>query len=583
MSNSTVKTPWLQHYGHIPAHLDYPGISMVDLVARTAEQYPKLAALEFMGRTATYKKLMAGIEEAARALRAIGVQKGERVTICLPNVPQAVVLFYAVNRIGAISNMIHPLSSEGEIVHFIRESGSRVAITLDQFYPKFKAIEGQIELDTLLIASIADVLSPPKKLIYAATKGRKIAPIPLKDLAVHGGKVLLWKDFLRCGASFRGQVVEHTEGEYPAAILYSGGTSGTTKGILLSNLNFNALAMQVSAGSDCVGPRDTMLALMPVFHGFGLGICIHTMMAVGACSILIPQFTPKTYAGLLKKYRPNIIAGVPTLFEALLRIEGIDKLDLSCLKGVFSGGDSLSIELKRKVDAFLKQCGATIQVREGYGTTESVTASCLTPKDFHKEGSIGIPLPDCLFKIVTPSTHDEAPYGQMGEICMTGPTVMKEYVGNPRETAQTLQPHADGLTWLHTGDLGSMDEEGFIYFKQRLKRVIISSGYNIYPSQLENVIDSHEAVLMSTVIGVRDEIKMQKVKAFVVLRPEVQDTPEIRKAILEHCRKNIAKYAMPYEFEYRENLPRTLVGKVAYIELEKEEEEKRAEQGRQGD
>ena len=583
MSPDTVKTPWLKHYGHIPERLEYPDISMVDLVARTAEQHPRRMAIEFMGRSLTYKKLMAEIDTAARALKAIGVQKGQRVTICLPNVPQAVVLFYAVNRIGAVSNMIHPLSSEGEIVHFIRESGSRVAITLDQFYPKFKAIWSQIELDTLLIASIADVLSPVKKVAYAATKGRKIALIPQKDTVAHGGKVLFWKDFLRCGVSYRGPVAEPMRGGDAATILYSGGTTGTTKGILLSSLNFNALAMQVSTGADCIGPGDTMLALMPVFHGFGLGICIHTVLTVGACSILIPQFTPKTYAGLLKKYKPNIIAGVPTLFEALLRIEGIDKLDLSCLKGVFSGGDSLSIELKRKVDAFLKQCGATIQVREGYGTTESVTASCLTPKDFHKEGSIGIPLPDCLFKIVTPLTHDAVPYGQMGEICMTGPTVMQEYIGNPRETAQTLQPHADGLTWLHTGDLGSMDAEGFIYFKQRLKRVIISSGYNIYPSQLENVIDSFDAVLMSTVIGVRDEIKMQKVKAFVVLRPEVQDTPAVRQAILEHCRKNIAKYAMPYEFEYRENLPKTLVGKVAYIELEKEEEEKRAEQGRQGD
>ena len=213
-------------------------------------------------------------------------------------------------------------------------------------------------------------------------------------------------------------------------------------------------------------------------------------------------------------------------------------------------------------------------MREGYGTTECVTASCLTPKDFAKEGSIGIPFPDTYYKIVSPNTHTELPYGEIGEICLAGPTVMLEYIDNPKETAHTLQQHEDGMTWLHTGDLGYMDEDGFIYFKQRLKRMIVSSGYNIYPSQIENIIDAHEAVLMSTVIGVPDPYKIQKVKAFVVLRPEIEPTDAVKKDIEEHCRKNIAKYAMPYEFEYRESLPQTLVGKVAYTVLEKEEHEK---------
>lgn len=569
-----VKAPWLAHYGSVPHTLTYPDISVYDALQRAAERFPRNIAYEFMGNKATFRQLTGEIEAAAKAMRAIGIRPGDKVTICLPNVPQAVIMFYAVNRMGAVANMIHPLSSEGEIVHFIKEGQSKTAITLDQFYPKFKAIEGQTNLETLIITSAADALGPFKKIGYGLTKGRKIAKVPAGETQARGGNVLLWKDFISCGAGFKGKVAKKLRGADPAAILYSGGTTGTTKGILLTNLNFNALALQTAAAGDCIDPGDSMLALMPVFHGFGLGICIHAVLIHGCRCILIPQFTPKTYAALLKKHKPNFIAGVPTLFEALLRIEGIDRLDLSCLKGVFSGGDSLSIELKRKVDAFLKKCGAQVQVREGYGTTESVTASCLTPKDFHKEGSIGIPFPDCYFKIVTPSTHDEVPYGQVGEICMSGPTVMKCYVNNPRETALTLQRHADGVTWLHTGDLGSMDEDGFIYFKQRLKRLIISSGYNIYPSQLENVIDSHPSVLISTVIGVKDDLKMQKVKAFVVLKPGIHPTDDIKASVYQHCSKNIAKYAMPYEFEYRENLPRTLVGKVAYIELEREENEK---------
>ena len=257
---------------------------------------------------------------------------------------------------------------------------------------------------------------------------------------------------------------------------------------------------------------DSMLSIMPIFHGFGLGIGIHTMLVNGCKCILIPAFSAQTFGPLLKKNQPNFIAGVPTLYEALLRSNKIKKTDLSCLKGVFCGGDSLSIELKKKVDAFLKEHGAKVQIREGYGTTECVTASCLTPKNYYREGSIGLPFPDTYYKIVKPNTQEEVPYGTEGEICINGPTVMMGYVGNPKETAHVLQIHPDGLTWLHTGDLGFMDEDGFVYFRQRLKRMIVSSGYSIYPSQLENIIDAHEAVLMSTVIGVDDPYKIQKVR-----------------------------------------------------------------------
>ena len=241
---------------------------------------------------------------------------------------------------------------------------------------------------------------------------------------------------------------------------------------------------------------------------------------------------------------------------------------------MFSGGDSLSIELKKKFDKFLKDHGATVTVREGYGTTECVTASCLTPVDLYREGSIGLPFPDTYYKVVRPGTIDEVPYGEDGEICLTGPTMMHGYVNQPEETASTLRRHDDGYVWLHTGDLGKMDEDGFIYFKQRIKRMIVTSGYNVYPSQLENIIDAHEAVQMSCVIGVPDSYRMQKVKAFVVLMPGVKDTPELKKELFEHCKKNIAKYAMPYEIEVRESLPKTLVGKIAYTVLEKEEQER---------
>ena len=243
---------------------------------------------------------------------------------------------------------------------------------------------------------------------------------------------------------------------------------------------------------------------------------------------------------------------------------------------MFSGGDTISSELKKKFDTFLAEHGATVQVHEGYGTTECVTASCLTPYHMYREGSIGLPFPDTYYKIVIPGTMVEAPYGEDGEICLCGPSVMMEYINQPEETANVLKKHADGHVWLHTGDLGNMDADGFIFFKQRIKRLIITSGYNVYPSQVENAIDAHEKVLMSCVIGVPDSYRMQKIKAFVVLKPNTLPTPTLKDEILSHCSRLVAKYAMPYDIEFRSELPKTLVGKVAYTILEKEELAKQA-------
>lgn len=564
--NMNVRTPWIKNLGGVPAHLEYFQGSMYDRVAEIAVNYPDYIAYDFMGGKVKYKDFIKKVDECARALAAIGVKEGERVTICMPNAPQAVIMFYAINKIGAIANMVHPLSSEKEIEFYLKESASVVCITLDQFYGKFENIRGNVPIRSLILTSIKDALSPIKRKGYYLAQGRKIKKVP------DNAEIVWWEKFLKDGNNYHGPFHVERKSQDPAVILYSGGTTGTTKGILLSNLNFNALSQQIIATNPMFKPGDKMLAVMPIFHGFGLGVCIHSMMANGGRCLLIPRFNPQSYAKLLKKHKPNFIAGVPTLYEALLRLKTLDRVDLSCLKGVFSGGDSLSIELKKRFDAFLREHGATIPVREGYGTTECVTASCLTPSHWAKEGSIGLPFPDTFYKIVKPGTEEEVPYGEEGEICLAGPTVMMEYINNPEETANTLKRHADGLTWVHTGDLGMMDEDGFIYFRQRIKRMIVTSGYNVYPSQIENVLDAHEYVHMSCVIGVPDPLKMQRVVAFVVLKPGLKvSEEEAREAILEHCSKYVAKYAMPSDIQFRDDMPKTLVGKVAYRILEEEE------------
>ena len=564
-TTTTVKTPWAPWMGEVPMHLEYFQGSMIEMVEEVARKYPDVTAYEFMGGRCAYSRLVAQVHECARALRQLGIREGDKVTICMPNAPQTVVMFYAVNMVGAIANMVHPLSAEGEIEFYLNDSESVAALTLDQFYGKFASIRKNTPyLKHLIIADVADALNPLMRIGYKLTAGRKIPKVP-KD-----ADVILWKRFIADGQAFTGDPRVKRGNDDPAVILYSGGTTGITKGILLSNLNFNALAAQIIATNPILKVGDKMLALMPMFHGFGLGVCVHSMLANGGDCILVPRFTPQTYPELLRKYRPNLIAGVPTLYEALLRIPNLENLDLSCLKGVFSGGDSLPAELKRRFDKFLKDHGAKIEVREGYGTTECVTASCLTPLTKAKEGSIGIPFPDTYYKIVKVGGEEEVPYGTEGEICLAGPTVMLEYVKHPQETAQTRRVHADGLTWIHTGDLGVMDEEGYIYFRQRIKRMIVTSGYNVYPSQIENILDAHEAVHMSCVIGVRDPYKMQKVKAYIVLKPGYEPSDATRQMLMDYCRKHIARYAMPYDIEFRPDLPKTLVGKVAYRVLEEE-------------
>ena len=568
MSEKEVKAPWLPHMGNVPAHLEYPEGSMYDAVEAVAKAYPNNVAFDFMGKSTTYRQLIQEVQRCARALKTIGVRENDCVTIAMPNCPQATYMFYAVNLVGGICNMIHPLSAEKEIEFYLNESKSVTVITLDQFYNKFEAVRQNTGVVNIILARVKDALSKPVRAGYMLTEGRKIQKIP------DDAPVIRWKDFLHLGrACFWNYKVERKASD-PAVILYSGGTTGKTKGILLSNLNFNALGRQVIAANPMFRPGDKMLAAMPLFHGFGLGVCIHTMLSSGGRCILVPRFTAQSYAKLITKYRCNFIAGVPTLYEALIRIPDMKNADLSCLKGVFSGGDSLSVELKKKFDKFLYDHKATVQIREGYGTTETVTACCLTPTHISKEGSIGIPFPDIYIKIVKPDTDEELPYGEEGEILLAGPTVMQKYINHPEETARTLRTHKDGLTWVYTGDLGYMDTDGFIYFKGRAKRMIVSSGYNIYPGQIENILDAHEKVHMSCVIGIPDPYKMQAVKVFLMLKPDVPATDATKEEIMAYCRKNIAKYALPKEIEFRDELPKTLVGKVAYRQLEEEEQEK---------
>lgn len=554
--------------------IDYPSFTMFQMVEKNKIAYPTAPAYEFYGKRTSYKAFVDKIEQAARAFHRAGIREGDRITICLPNIPQALICFYAINRIGAVANMVHPLSARDEITFYLNLSRSKMILTVDMFCEKVEeSLAGVDHPVTILVTRIQDELPSYLKLPYQLTSGKDYMKFP------NSNHVILWKKFVGTGRLKKGEKEELPASEFDksrtSVILYSGGTSGTPKGICLSDYNMNACALQ---GREVVakneGPGATMLSCMPCFHGFGLGINLHLVLVIGGCCILMPNFNLKEYAKMLIKKQPNFIAGVPTIFEALLHLPDFDGVDLSFLRGVFCGGDSLSVELKKKVDEFLTSHGAKIQIREGYGLTECVTASCVTPKDTYRERSIGLAFPDMIYTIVQPGTDEVLPEGMEGEIILTGPTLMLGYLDNPKETAETLRVLPDGRTWLYTGDLGHMDEDGYVYYHQRIKRMIVTNGYNVYPGQIENVIDSLPEVAYSCVIGVKDPKRMQRVKAYVVLKEGMVGDAAMEAAMEEKImgvlREKVAKYALPREIVFRSELPKTLVGKVHYRKLEEE-------------
>ncbi len=556
------KKPWLKFYGAVPEHIDYPRVTMYEALMQTVGRCPDDIAYDFFGTTSTYRQFGEEIDRCADALASLGMAAGDRLTISMPTCPQGIICFYAANKLGVVASMIHPLSPAKEIEFYLTTARSRFALTLDAFYGKFKEVQANTGLKTLILARIPDYLPLVKKIGFNLTKGRKIPPVPADPL------VRWWSDLMQ-GSYPKAPKAEMGSDEM-AVILYSGGTTGVPKGIMLSNYNFISEGMQVAAWGAMDG-ADSILAILPIFHGFGLGVCVNAIFMGGGKSILVPQFTPEIVADLIRKKRPSFVVGVPTLFEALGSNPVFCKADLSCLRATFSGADTLPRPVKERFEAVVKERGGNVQLLEGYGLTEAVTAIMATPLNQYREGSVGIPFPDMLAKIVALGTTEEAPVGEEGEICLSGPAVMLGYLDQPEETAQTLRTHADGRLWLHTGDIGQMDADGFFYFKLRQKRMIKSSGMNVYPAQVEDVLYKHPAVAKACVIGVPDEKQVQRVKAFVVLKDPAQAGPEMEKALIGHCQEHLIRWSCPREVEFRGDLPCTLVGKVAFNTLEKEE------------
>ena len=557
------KHPWHSYYKKNERYIETPNVSVFEHLYVNNKENKDAIAVNYFNKKMTFKQLFDQINVCAKALKSIGIREGDVVTVCLPNTPEAVISFYAINKIGAISNMLHPLSAEEEIKNSLISTNSVMLISINLSYTKIKNIIEDTKVYKTVIVSAADSMPKLLGFGYNLTKGRKIE-VPKKSEFN-----LFWHDFMNRGRNYVGKVLVKTTKEQPCCILHSGGTTGTPKNIVLTNGNLNSLVEQGRIIFPKITVGDAILVVLPLFHCFGLVVSTHAPLCLGSSVIMVPQFDAKRFDKLFK-YKPTILTGVPTLYEALMNNKHMDKIDMSNVKYVISGGDSLPEHKNEAINKFLKQHGCMSEIVQGYGMTETSGPVVAGVMGSGKPGSIGIPMPSNEIRIINVDTKEDVPYGEIGEILISGPTVMPGYLDNEKETNEILELDKKGKVWVHTGDMGYMTEEGIIYYVQRLKRMLIVSGYNVYPSHIENVLLEHPAVLNCGVVGIPHPYKVQVPKAYIVLENGYKINNQIKKEIKEYCEKNLAHYMIPKEFEFRESLPKTMIGKVNYRELEKE-------------
>jgi len=544
--------PWLSSYPDgVPHTLSYPEVPVYALLDEAAQRHGAAAATHFYGARLTWAQVRHQADAFAAALASLGVQKGDRVAIMLPNIPQTVIAYFGALKAGAVVAFCNPLYTERELAHQLNDSGAGVIVALDRLAPRIRAVQGGTSIRRLILTGLTD---------YMPLALRVMAPFVKPDLV---GKVPREPDVY----AFRELIRRHDGAEPPAVAIdpvrdlallqYTGGTTGLSKGAMLTHRNLVANVWQLRAWMQTAEEgSERILAVMPFFHVYGLTVCLNMAALLAAMLLLVPRFDVKQVLKLVHRERPTLFPGAPTMYVAINQYPGISRYRLDSIRACISGAAPLPVEVQTTFEALT---GGTLV--EGYGLTEASPVTHCNPLAGRRvPGSIGLPLPDTEVKIVDLETRaEELPPGEVGELCIRGPQVMAGYWNRPEETDQVLR---DG--WLHTGDVAWMDEAGYTYLVDRIKDVIIAGGYNIYPREVEEVLYEHPAVLEAAVVGVPDEYRGQSVKAFVVPKPgEVVTADEI----IGFCRERLAKYKVPREVEFRPELPKSLAGKVLRREL----------------
>ena len=560
-----VTTPWLDSYPPgVPEHVEVPQANLASLLADAARDFPHAPALHFQGRTTSYAQLADQAWRFAGALAGLDVGKGTRVGLILPNSPQAVIGLFGALRLGATVVQNNPLYTERELGHQLADSGVEVLICVDLVYDRVRAIRERTGIREVIVTSMLDELPPVRRALAPYTrKGKQASASIGKDEPVRR-----WREVLSAGTAKAPEAAVDPAGDL-ALLQYTGGTTGVSKGVMLTHRNLLANVEQVRAWFPDADPgREVMMAALPFFHVYGLTVCLLLGVRIGAALVLMPRFDLGAVLAAIDRHRPTLFPGVPTMYVAINNAVEKGGHDLSSIKACLSGAAPLPMEVAERFERF-----SGGRLVEGYGLSECSPVALANPiYGKRKAGTIGMPLPDTIARVVDAADPGKAlPSGQAGELALSGPQVMKGYWNRPEETAQVLR---DG--WLLTGDMAVMDDEGYFAIVDRKKDLIIAGGYNIYPREVEEVLYEHPAVLEAAVAGIADTYRGEVVKAYVVLRPGRQATVE---ELRDFAKSRLAAYKVPRVVEFRDDLPKTLIGKVLRRALVEEEQARKEASG----
>ena len=554
--------PWLKYYAQKYIDQTLPTLSAFDYVCHRNRNHLNDTALDYYGRKFTYADLIVNVKKTAAALRGVGVKKGDIVTVVSVMTPEVIALFYAADMVGATLNLVDPRYSVEGIHEYIEEVDSHLLVCLNVVYERCRQAAKRTNVEKVIVLSPADSLPPVMAVGYKLTT---------PDKNKYASNVIRWKQFIK-GGDGQSTAAEPYDPDHACVVVHTGGTTGSPKGVMLTDDCFNGIALQFQAYPKLFHRGQKLMNIMPPFIAYGFACGIHLPLVLGFTVIIIPNLDPDKLGSLVLKHKPEHMFGVPTHYQQLASDPKLRDKDLSFIINYAAGGDSLSRGAEQTVNDFLAAHGARYPIAKGYGMTEVSSAATVAAGLDNKPGSVGIPMVNTVVAAFEPGTDQELPIGQRGELCISGPCLMKGYYNKPEETAILLRRHPDGRIWVHTGDIGYLDEDGFVYLDSRIKRLIIRhDGFKVFPSMIENVVSRHPAVHQCSVVGCTDKDHVQGRLPFVYIVLKADTTAKKKQVIRElerMCTEELPEYVQPVAYKFISSMPMTPVGKVDYRQLE---------------
>lgn len=554
--------PWLKYYDQKFIDQTLPALSAFEYVCQRSKNHLNDTALDYYGRKFAYADLIVNVKKTAAALRGAGVKKGDIITVVSIMTPEIIALFYAADMMGATLNLVDPRYSVEGIREYIEEVDSHLLVCLNVVYERCRQAAKRTNVEKVIVLSPADSLPPVMAVGYKLTT---------PDKNKYASNVIRWKQFIK-GGEGQSTAAEPYDPDHACVVVHTGGTTGSPKGVMLTDDCFNGIALQFQAYPKLFHRGQKLMNIMPPFIAYGFACGIHLPLVLGFTVVIIPNLDPDKLGSLVLKHKPEHMFGVPTHYQQLASDPKLRDKDLSFIINYAAGGDSLSRGAEQTVNDFLAAHGARYPIAKGYGMTEVSSAATVAAGLDNKPGSVGIPMVNTVVAAFEPGTDQELPIGQRGELCISGPCLMKGYYNKPEETAILLRRHPDGRVWAHTGDMGYLDEDGFVFLDSRIKRMIIRhDGFKVFPSMIENVVSRHPAVHQCSVVGCADKDHTQGRLPFVYIVLKSDTTAKKKQVIRElerMCAEELPEYVQPVAYKFISSMPMTPVGKVDYRQLE---------------